>query len=72
MKATVNRETLVKLIRRYDKERTPELINIEIDTYGANYYNSAFCQGVYIEYIGYGKWLYLDGDDAERHYGDDD
>lgn len=72
MKAIVNRETLVKLIQRYDKERTPELINIEIDTYGASYYNSAFYQGVYIEYIGFGKWLYLDGYDARKHYGDDD
>lgn len=71
MKATVNRKTLVKLIQRHDKERPTELIEIEIDEYGASYYNSAFYQSVYIEYLGYGKWLFLDGADAEKHYGEE-
>lgn len=71
MKTTVDRKTLVKLINRFDKERPVELIEIEIDEYGANYYNSAFYHEVYIEYLGYGKWLYLDGADADRHYGEE-
>lgn len=72
MKATVNRETLVKLIKRHDPERTTGLIEIEIDTYGAEYYNSALYQSVYVKYLGYGKWLFLDGVDADKHYGMDD
>ena len=72
MKAIVKRDALVKLIHRYDKERTTELIEIEIDTYGAEYYNSAFVHGVYIEYLGYGEWLFLDGMDAEKHYGEEE
>lgn len=72
MKATVDRKTLVKLICRHDKERTQELVEIEIDEYGASYYNSAFYHSVYCEYLGFGKWLFLDGVDAEKHYGEDE
>lgn len=71
MKATVDRKTLVKLIRRHDKERPAELIEIEIDEYGASYYNSALYQEVYVEYLGYGRWLFLDGADADEHYGEE-
>lgn len=70
MRATVDRQTLVKLIHRHDKERPTELIEQEIDEYGASYYNSAFCHSVYIEYLNFGKWLFLDGADAEQHYGE--
>ena len=71
MKAIVNRKTLVKLIKRNDPERPVSLIEDDIDTFGAEYYNSALYQAVYIEYQGMGEWLFLDGYDAEQHYGDD-
>lgn len=71
MKAVVNRKTLVKLIHRNDPERSTSLIEEEIDVYGASYYNSALYQSVYVEYLGAGEWLFLDGIDAEKHYGEE-
>lgn len=71
MKAIVNRKTLVKLIKRNDPERPLSLIEDDIDTFGAEYYNSALCHSVYIKYQGFGEWLFLDGVDAEEHYGDE-
>jgi hypothetical protein len=71
MKAIVNRKTLVKLIQRHDAERPKNLIEIEIDEYGASYYNSALYQSVYVEYLGNEEWLFLDGKDAEYHYGEE-
>ena len=49
MRAKVDRNTLVKLIRRHDRERPAALIEEEIDEYGAEYYNAALYQDVYVE-----------------------